>query len=491
MKGFLYPATAKRSIGALMLVFTILGCEPLPPESAASISESPRQSIKEVKEDWEQIRKRGTLRAILTYSSSSYFIYRGQPLGYEYELVSRLADHLGLELEIVVADDMDQMTQMLLRGEGDLIAHGLTITKARKDSLAFTYYHNLTEQVLVQRKPNNWRQLKQHEIDRRLVRSPIDLIGQNVHVRKGSAYYHRLHHLMDELGDTIYVKSVPGNNTTDEIIGKVANGEINYTIADENIALINATYYHDLDVETPISLPQKLGWALRKSSPVLLIKINEWIGMMKGETDYYVIYNKYFKNKRAYKARMESEYFSKSGGKISPYDDFLQQYADDIEWDWRLLAALVYQESRFDPETESWAGARGLMQVMPATAESYGITQLYNPEENIRAGINYIRFLERSWQTIPDSTERIRFILASYNAGLGHVQDAQRLAEKHGKDPLKWEGHVAEFLLLKSKPDYFNDEVVRHGYCRGNEPYEYVIKILDRYEQYQHHISLG
>lgn len=443
-----------------------------------------------VKEDLGAIRKRGVLRAILTYSSSSYFIYRGEPLGYEYELVNRLADHLGLKLEIVVAEDLDQMADMLYKGEGDVIAHALAITKERKKYLDFTEYHNTTRQVLVQKRPENWREMKVHEIEKQLIRNPLDLIGETVSVRRNSSYYQRLKNLSEEMGGDILIKTVPGKLTTDEIIQKVADGEIQYTIADRNIAMINKTYYSELDVETAVSFPQRLAWAVRKDSPKLLAAINEWIKTMRRETDYYVIYNKYFKNERAFKNRLKSEFFSKTGGKISEFDNLLQMAADSLAWDWRLLASLVYQESQFDPQTKSWVGAAGLMQVMPSTARDFGITNLFDPEENIRAGMSFLDYLGSQWTDIEDSTERVKFVLASYNAGPGHVQDARRLAEKFGKDPNLWDQNVEEYILLKANPQYYNDPVCKYGYCRGTEPYNYVREILERYQHYQKFIEV-
>ncbi|MEM8897299.1 MAG: transporter substrate-binding domain-containing protein [Bacteroidota bacterium] len=435
--------------------------------------------------DYSGIIDRDTLKAILTYSSTSYFIYKGQPMGYEYELIHRLAEDLGVHLEPVLAKDMDEMFNMLLRGEGDIIAHGLTITNSRKKIVDFTLPHNQTQQVLVQKKPDNWRKMKLHEIENMMIRSPLDLIHQTVSVRGGSAYYDRLINLMDEIGGEINIELVPGYHTTDELIGMVADGELELTVADQNIALINQTYYDLIDIETSMSLIQQLAWAVRKSSPDLRRVINEWIAQSQQSVDYHVIYNKYFKNKREFRSRMASEYFTLTGGQLSPFDEQIIMHAEELGWDWRLLASLIYQESRFEVESESWVGASGLMQVMPATARGLGYTRLDIPEENLKAGTAYLKQLQGIWEHIPDSTERIKFILASYNAGPGHVQDAQRLAEKLGKDPLIWDGNTADCILLKSKPDYFNDPVVKYGYCRGNEPYHYVQDILKRYVEYE------
>lgn len=433
----------------------------------------------------ESIQKTGTLKAITIYSSTSYFIYKGEPLGYEYELLEMLADHLNLELEIVVASDIDKLEDMLESGEGDLIAYGLTITKERQKRMAFTAYHNYTRQVLVQRKPKNWRKLKQHELEQSVVRNVINLIGKPVSIREKSSYFERLQNLSEEIGGDIGIDLVPGTMSTDEIISKVADGTYEFTFADQNIALINQTYLPNLDVATAVSFPQRIAWAVRKDSPELLKAVNDWILKARGTRDYNFLYKKYFKNTKAFRKRVESDYFSYKGGDISPYDSLIKVLAHKIDWDWRLLASMVYQESEFDPAARSWVGASGLMQLMPATALEFGAKDREDPVENLKAGVAFIDRLYTYWNNIPDSMEKTKFVIASYNVGMGHVSDARKLAEKYGKNPDRWDEHVAEFLRLKSKPEYFNDPICRYGYCRGEEPYRYVREILDRYEHYQ------
>ena len=435
--------------------------------------------------DLDKIQKRGRLIAMTGYSATSYFIYKGQPMGYEYELLTRLANHLGLELEIVLENNLDELFRKLNAGEGDLIAHGLTVTKSRKELVDFTDYLFTTQQVLVQRKPEKWRQMKLHEIKNALITNPIDLAGKKVYVKEKSSHYYRLKNLSDEIGGEIEIISVGGDTTSEQLMAMVAQGQIDYTIADQHVAQINQSFFDNLDVNTPISLPQQIAWAVRKTSPNLLQVINEWIATMKKSTDYYVIYNKYFKNRGAFIRRAKSAYLSVTGGKISTYDDLIKKQAEQLGWDWRLLAALVFQESQFDPNARSWSGAMGLMQLMPRIGKNFGAKNLLNPAENLKAGVKYLIWLDEYWQKIvPDPEERIKFILASYNVGIGHVQDARNLAAKYGKNPAVWEGNVAEYILKLSGKEFYTDPVVQYGYCRGMEPVNYVDEILQRFEQY-------
>ena len=449
--------------------------------SGEEVKMEPRVDI-----DLPEIRKRDTLRAIMSYSSTSYFLYRGQPMGYEYELLKRLANHLDLNLEVVIAEDMDRMFKMLNIGKGDIIAHGMTITQERKEKINFTHHHTVTHQALVQRKPDNWRQMKLHNIEKQLISDPIELIGKTVHVRENSSYYQRLQNIEEEIGGDIDIQTVSGELTTEDLIRKVANKEIDYTVADYNIASINKTYNPILDIGVSVSFSQKTAWALRKNSPELLQEINSWITSMKRKTDYYVIYNKYFKNKKDYSRRIKSDLYSMESGKISKYDPIIKKHAKKLGWDWRIISSLIYQESGFDPNAKSWVGAQGLMQMMPRTAKELGYSSVSDPETSIEAGVKYLDKLENNyWQKIPDKKERQKFVMASYNVGAGHVADARRLTKKYGGDPNKWHGEVDEYLLKLANKKFYTNEVVKYGYCRGSEPYEYVKEIFERFEHYK------
>jgi membrane-bound lytic murein transglycosylase F len=435
--------------------------------------------------DLADIKKRGRLVAIVDNSSTSYFIYKGQAMGYEYELLSRLTQKLGVDLEIVITTSLDEAFSMLQRGEGDIIAHNLAITRDRQEKIAFTHHHNEVRQVLVQRKPQNWRKLNLDAIDKSLIRNPLNLAHKKVYVKKNSAHAARLRNLSDEIGSEIEVIEEDASVEVEALIKKVADGEIDYTVADENVASLNAAYYANLDVKTAVSFPQRIAWGVRKNSPELLTAVNAWIKDTRKTIDYVVIYNKYFKNRTNMKMLASSSYSSISGHQLSPYDKHIKDAATKIGWDWRLLAAVVYQESKFNADAESWVGAAGLMQLMPETAEIFGAEDPLNPRQNIMAGANYLQWLDKFWaDEIQDPEERKKFVLASYNVGQGHVLDARRLARKYNKKPELWED-VAFFLEKKADPQYYNDEAAKLGYCRGSEPVRYVKHIMQRANRYQ------
>ncbi|NOQ92826.1 MAG: transporter substrate-binding domain-containing protein [Flavobacteriaceae bacterium] len=434
--------------------------------------------------DLDSIKKSGVLRAITTFSPTGYFLYRGQTMGFEYEMLTRLANRLNVQLEMVLAKNVDSVIPMLNRGEGDIIAMGYTITGNRKEEVSFTNPFLITHQSLIQKKPNNWRKMTADNIKKHLATDIIDLLQDTVSVRKNTSYYMRLSDISNELGDTIYINILPGETTDEELIKLVADGKIKYTVIDNNIASIHKSYFPNIDVSTPISLSQRIAWAVRKNSPDLLVEINKGLSIIKKKPDYNVIYKKYFKNRRQFNKRLVSNYYTETTGKISKYDDIVKKYAIDLGWDWRLVKALVFQESQFDPNNKSWAGAQGLMQLMPATAIEFGVTDTNDPDQNIKAGIKYLKKMYDYWPEIPDSIQRIKFAMASYNSGFGHVKDAQKLAKKYNKDTLNWDNGVDEFILKLSKPKYYNDPVTKYGYVRGSEPHNYIIEIFNRYKNY-------
>jgi len=441
--------------------------------------------------DLPEIINSDTLRVIMVHSPTSYFLYRGIPMGFDYDLISRFAKQLEIKLDLIIANDIDSVFEMLNNGNGDLVAYNLTVTKARKNIAGFTLPLNLTRQVLVQPKPDNWREMKLHKIEKELIRNPLKLVNKEIFVRKNSSYHERLLNLEEELGVEINIQFLPGNISTNEALSMVNNGEIPLTVSDENIAVINKSNLSNIDIQTPIGILQQLSWSVRKNSPELLDTLNSWITEIRKKDEFYVLYNKYYKNNHAFRTRTKSDLFSLGTNQISPYDDLIKKHSKNLGWDWRLVTALIFRESKFDAEIESWVGAVGLMQLMPNTANSYCIEDFSDPEQNIIAGTRHLQHLNDYWKSfIPDSLERVKFVLASYNVGQNHVQDARKLAEMVGYDPNVWYENVEKSILLKSDRKYYSKEPVKFGYCRGSEPVKYVKDILKFYEGYKDFVPL-
>lgn len=469
----------------LISVVVIFSCKQQGPKKQAPVGhmyipENP--VLKRILED-------RVLVATTDYTSTNYFIYRGEPMGYQYELLKSFADYLHVKLEIRTINDLGKSFECLNSGNCDILAQGITITKERSEVLLFSHPLTQTRQMLIQRKPKNWRKMgTMDQIESHLVRNPLELAGKTVHIQKNTIYLTRLETLSNEIGADINIIEHP-DATVEDLIEMVSNGEIEYTVCDEHIALVNFKFYPDIDVKTPLSFHQNVAWAVQKGANGLMDTINSWLEDFRKSTASVYLYNKYFKNTRTVNIA-KSDYYSLKGGKISPYDEKIKEYSSLIDWDWRLLASLIYQESRFHPQAKSWAGAFGLMQLMPHTAQKYGVDSLSSPMDQIKAGVQFIKLLDKQFlDKIADKDERTKFVLASYNAGIAHVYDARRLAEKYHKDPNLWDENVDFYLLNKSKPEYYNDSVVKYGYCRGTEPYNFVYDILDRYNHYKNVIE--
>ncbi len=240
-----------------------------------------------------------------------------------------------------------------------------------------------------------------------------------------------------------------------------------------------------------------VAWAVRKSSVDLATSLTTWMDTNKSRFGVYTT----IRQRRSNGVKRRGRYYAPrrsvaapilnvTKGQISIYDDIFKTYSSLCGWDWKLIAAQAYQESGFDNNAVSWMGALGLMQLMPSTAAELGVGEdrVFNAEVNLKAAVRLIKKLNAHYSYITDTDERINFVLAAYNAGPGHVDDARRLCKKHGLNPNVWKGNVAEYVLKMSSPYYYNDKVVEHGYFRGSETYGYVNSIRSRWDEYRRKI---
>ncbi|MFW6365974.1 MAG: transporter substrate-binding domain-containing protein, partial [Spirochaetota bacterium] len=320
----------------------------------------------------DRIRERGRLIAVTSYNENSYFIYRGEPFGFEYELLTLLADELGVELEVRLTDGSVPLIDVLNSEQGDLIAASIAVTKKRLAVHDFTDHIMTSRQVLVQRSADSG--LKP-------VRDVTRLIGKTITVIERSHYHERLINLSAEIGGDIHIRTVPPEITEEELIRQVSDGTIEYTIADESIAMIHRLYYSGIDIETPVSFPQRIAWVVRRRSPELVEFVNWWIAKAREDGTIDRLYRKYYMIDRVLEEKMSFSQDTKRRDTISQYDGIIRKYSDLIQWDWRLIASIIYQESRFNPSARSWAGAVGLMQLMPETARFLLIKNREDPEE--------------------------------------------------------------------------------------------------------------
>jgi len=432
----------------------------------------------------DTIKQRGKLIALTHNNTTGYFIYKGQPMGMHHDMLERLCKKLDIELELVVEDDLAKALSMINTGKADVMAMDLTYTNSRNKHINFTYPVGFNKQVIVQRKRAYGKRAKKSHF----IKRALDLDGYTIYIQKGAIFKSELEHIEEITGSDFHIIE-DSIHTQEELILMVSLGIIDYTASDERVAMANQTFAGNLDFHIALTVEQKLCWAVPPNANDLRNYINTWLKKYTKSANYAVLNNRYFKTKHS-SFYTDKKNLPSRGGRLSPFDNIIKKYAKELGWDWRLLASMIYQESRFKPTTVSWAGAQGLMQMMPRTAERFKLTKPFNPEENIRAGVAFLKWIEKQFDNAAMAEEdKIKFMLASYNVGLGHVFDARKLAKKYGKDEDVWTESTDTFMILKANPKYFKDPVVKHGYCRGHEPYNYVRIIWERYEDYKNLVA--
>ncbi len=439
--------------------------------SACDYKEVSKESIFNISASKGSNVSSDTLHVATMYGSSSYFYFRDEAVGYDFELVQHLSEILDKPLKIHLADSREELLHMLRHNRVDLIAYSLYETKSLKQDFDFVAFQDDSYMVLVQ------------QIGLQTVSGIEELKGKTVHVIEHSIYHHRLNNLNIELGGGIQIETLEDTLSVDRLIEMVTEGKIAYTIAHHKNAIQHKDFNRRLDCRIPIGFQQRNGWLINKNNDSLKQLISAWekspdVELLKSQLyGKYRVRNPYFIAKRVTIPR----------GALSPYDALFKKYAAEINWDWRMLASIAFHESGFDSAQVSRMGASGLMQLMPRTAANFGLDRdnIFNPEKNIEAGVQYIKSLNLLFRKIENMDERQKFILASYNSGPAHILDAMALARKYDKNPYIWFEHVEYFLSKKSDPEYYNDEVVKFGRFGSTETIRYVRNTLETYNKFK------
>ncbi|MDH5425747.1 MAG: transporter substrate-binding domain-containing protein [Gammaproteobacteria bacterium] len=417
--------------------------------------------------DLKDIKKRKVIRMITRNNAANYFLYKGQLLGFEYELAQQFANKHRLNLEIIVAPDNATMLDWLIQGKGDFIAASLSPTVNRlANDISFSRHYLKTTHHLIQR-PGE---------------APITTLAQlnnrSVALRQSSSYMETLEHLRQQ-GININVEFVSEDLETEDIINRVAIGQYDLTIADKHILDLELLWRDDIKSSMVLSDTKDIAWITRTSNPQLLSAINSFHRKNYKSLTYNLTYQKYFVNPAH---RLINDTETTASSTLSPYDELVKQYATQYGFDWKLITAQMYQESRFNPAATSWVGAKGLLQVMPQTAEEFGFTDLEHPETGLHAGIKYMQWVQQRFDHELPVKDRMWFTLAAYNAGVGHVRDAISLARRMGWNTNRWFNNVEKAMLLLRLKKYYRN--ARFGFVRGREPVQYVRNIKHRYDAY-------
>jgi membrane-bound lytic murein transglycosylase F len=423
--------------------------------------------------DLDAVVRRGVLRVITRNNSTSYFIYRGVQAGFSYELARIWAEELGVRLEMVVPPTGRDLIPWLLQGKGDVILADVSPNTPRADMVRLTRPYMVTPYVVVTRKGSA------PQID-----TLDDLARTTVTVSPSSSAIKHMRALSRQTPHSFHVQAALESWETEDLLDQLAAGELSAVVAQKRIVDVEMLFRDDLEIA--MHLPEAehaAGIAVRRQDLGLFRAAEQFRRRHYRGMVFNMLYRKYHQNRRRAERVRSETWRGDVSGALSPWDAAFKDAAAENQIDWRLLVAMAYQESRFRARAESPFGAVGLMQLLPRTAAEMGVTRPFDPLQSIQGGARYLRMLMDRYDT-PDITraDAIRFALAAYNVGPGHVDDARLLADQVGKDANVWFGHVETAMHLLSKPRHYRK--ARFGYCRGEEPVRYVDEIQSRFEAY-------
>jgi membrane-bound lytic murein transglycosylase F len=435
------------------------------------------------KDALRRIRERGYLIALTDQNTLNYFIYKGEPMGYQLVLLESFAKFLGVPLRIIASNDISKLGYYLYYNAADLIALNLPISRDGKKLVTFSDPFGETRLVLVQRKGKDPDKSKAVTIN-----SLKDFPQDTVYVRKNPFLAAEYHAFYRKTGKNAVLKEVT-DISQEELIRRVSTGAIRFAICQENVAMVYHRFYRNLDISVLAFPLFSYGWGMTLASDSLRTEVNAWLKEFKASRDLKKTYLEYFDNQRI-AGFLQSDYFSVCCNKLSPFDDAIREQSKQISWDWRLVASLIYEESNFRPGQISSRSASGLMQLMPETAAKFGIDSAATPARQIAGGVKYLRYLDKQ---LPDEiispVERIYFVLASYNVGIGRVLAAREKAEKFGKDKNRWNRHVDYYLLRRSKKDPVAQPDSIDAYPVDYKTEGFVDDIVTRYYHYRNLIK--
>jgi membrane-bound lytic murein transglycosylase F len=412
----------------------------------------------------QKILKTGQITVVTRNTATCYYLYRDQPMGFEYELAQAFAADLGVRLEVKVVDRWEDMTRAVNYGSAAFIAASVPIMPNLQQAVVFSDgYMEVAQQIITHRKNAHIKTIE-------------DLSGKTIDVREGTAYQQRLAELKEQ-GIDLAIR-LHADLPTEELIQKVADGEIDFTIAHSNIISINRRNFPGAVSTGSINDRLQLGWAVYPKSIELRDRINTFFKEIKENGLYDKIYQKYYGDNKDFDYVDLKAFHRRLKSRLSRYSPFIKVAANKHGFDWRLIAAQMYQESHLNTWAKSRAGARGLMQIMPATGRSLGVNDLFDPVQNINAGVKHLKNLYDMYDDA-EGNDRLLIALAAYNTGQGHIYDARKLARKKGLDPNKWESLAQTLPLLQYRKYY---KRAKYGYCRGSEPVRYIKQILIYYD---------
>ena len=411
----------------------------------------------------QRIIDRGYVTVGTLFGPNSYYIGSQGPTGFEYELAKDYADTLGVELRIIPSYNLEELFPKLDSGEVDFLAAGLAVTDNRLEHFDFSPSYHEVSQKLVFKQGNEWpRELK-------------DLSG-SLMVTSSSSHVENLENIKLTHPELTWQETSELDN--EELLIQVLEGEIDYTIIDSHVLAMNRRYYPELSIAFTIKPEEPLAWLVsKKNDASILASLIEFFGKVHHDGTLLALDDKYYGHVEEFNYVDTRLFIQAVDNKLPQYQALFEEHGQDI--DWRLLAAISYQESHWEPHARSYTGVRGMMMLTLITAKQMGIKSRLDAEQSIFGGAKYFkRMINKMPERIPEP-DRTWFALASYNVGFGHLNDARIITQQQGGDPDRWFDVKTRLPLLKQKKYYKN---TKYGYARGDEPVKYVQSIRRYYE---------
>ncbi|SEL67589.1 membrane-bound lytic murein transglycosylase F [Colwellia chukchiensis] len=411
----------------------------------------------------QRIIDRGYVTVGTLYGNTSYYLGAEGPAGFEYELAKQYAQFLGVELKMKPSYNLNELFLQLDNGSVDFLAAGLTVTEERRAQYRFAPSYDQVSQKLV---------FKQGKVRPRKL---ADLTGK-LTVVADSSHEESLAKL--KLTNPGLAWSSTAELDSEELLLQVLADEIDYTIVDSNTLAISRRYYPEVSIGFSLGEAQSLAWVLSKQGDdSIFASLIEFFGQVHHNGVLLALNDKYYGHIEEFNYVDTRMFIKAVENKLPKYQALFEKYGQDM--DWRLLAAISYQESHWDPHARSYTGVRGMMMLTLPTAKQMGIKSRLDAEQSIRGGAKYFKqLIERMPARVPDP-DRLWFALASYNIGLGHLNDARNITKQQGGDPDRWVDVKERLPLLKQKKYY---KKTRYGYARGDEPVNYVENIRRYYD---------
>lgn len=410
----------------------------------------------------------GVIRGAINHNTTDYYVLNGAIQGFHHDILRHYADSRGREIELeIINEDYDTIRSLLRSGKCDIVAMNTSPDYSDTNSI----YHS--DPII-----HNDIVIVTPRVADATTRELIE--GKYISVKRGSLASEALYRFRDTCGYLFFIVELSSSITSEDMFNDVMRGVFAGTANYKHKARTAAYRMPGIGIQETIEESAPICWEFRTAEA--RDDFNEWLKEFKSKGNVAYLYRRYYRNRGADHIIRYGQIYSP---RLSEFDEIFKRESKVLDWDWRLIAAVAYTESQFKDTIESAHGAYGLMQIQEVAATQFGVQDYYRADSNVYVGARYLAYLDKMFANyIDNAEERIRFTLASYNAGYGHIFDAMRLAKEYGYSDTLWSGNVENFLLIKSQPQFRESPAVRNGSCDGKQSVDFVRRVLRSYRSY-------